>query len=92
MIGLGSAPKPWNCSACGHLMYNLSTDGFPIPGAPKPRNYNLTYPMVCSVCWDMLSIVYGTNGGSQYWLLVESEVQARRKKIDPLRPGGNYFV
>jgi hypothetical protein len=83
--------EPWRCSACQYLMYNLDEYGYPAAGAPTPHMFNKNYPKVCSTCRKMLEIVYGGDGHSQYFVLLESIAIENRRKMGKLKPGSDYL-
>lgn len=51
--------EPWRCSECGELMYNISEDGNPAPGAPVGVTISIdeTNGRYCLLCAQIYVIV-----------------------------------
>jgi hypothetical protein len=59
---LPSSSEPWRCDNCHELMYNRE-DGHPAAGAPPTKYLNETYKHVCTLCFQLGSIIRD----SVYW-------------------------
>jgi hypothetical protein len=83
--------KPWRCDGpCGQLMYGIEwVDGksYPTPDTtPSGFCISKEYPHVCHVCWEMYHAIELSPSG--YW----QGLPDTKRKIDGLRPGGNYLA
>ena len=52
-----SKAEPWRCGGCRRLMYNLDASGRPAPGAPLPNYLDEEHPEVCTLCYQMHSVL-----------------------------------
>jgi hypothetical protein len=59
---LPSSSEPWYCDGCHAMMYNRE-DGHPVAGAPPTKYLNEIYKHVCTLCFQLGSIIRD----SSYW-------------------------
>ncbi len=78
----------WRCQQCQKLIHNVDGEGYPIKGAPIPRNFSITYFQLCNVCYTMLKTVYDSNYWKQHQADWETEQRNRKKKLGD---GKDYF-
>jgi hypothetical protein len=79
--------EPWRCQGpCGSLIYNVTPEGYPAPGAPtgydiEPDGQKLK---TCATCTQLYVIVLEND----YLLKEHGRWAASREK---LKPGSNYL-
>jgi len=72
--------EPWNCCACGKLIYNVVwIDGkeYPAPGAPPALFVDMEYPRLCRMCFDMLEVIQGR----RYFVDLEADARKAVRRI-----------
>jgi hypothetical protein len=83
LASLAGTREAWRCDACRALMYDLE-DGKPTEGAPMPHYLSDKLQNVCSLCFQMGSLIKN----SMYWKRLSDE---HEKRFGQLKSDGNYF-
>lgn len=88
--------EPWRCQQCNALIYNLDSDGHPAPGAPLPKYGGPDHPEICTLCFQMNSVIESSlfpdiNVHPVYWKALHDRWKADRQNRNKLKPGENYM-